>query len=638
MTPRVLAVATLLAAATAAGAQCPPSCPSPGGGSPALDCHAEFAGAWLYANHPTFDPAKPKTPREVRCFDGDAGCDLDGATNGACVVDVDVCLHNADPALPECTPSDVTDVRVSGVSDPQLAALQAALTALLPATTNVCTSGRSFALPLRGPDARGALKPSKKKVTVRATTALGRDTDRLRYVCMPRQWPSHGANHYNHRSTPHETTLSPANAAALTLKWQLPLMEPGGNAVTATPTVGNGLVYVASWNGNVYGVKPSDGTVKWTYDSQATFIGVQSSPTLTADGRLVFGDSSGVAHCILAKSGKRLWTQVLGGPRDHFWSSAQVLGNRVYLGLASHTDSPCAPGRLLALDLDTGALVWEHRTVPLNVCRTDTAVECTTDADCGGTPGTCVEGCGGGVTATAAIDPSGGAVYLATVGSFTFPSIGDSETITALDPATGAVVWKNRLTPPEQFPDGPPYHDWGFVNGPMVVDGDDGLGGTRRIVVSAGKEGTVYALDPSDGSVVWSRPLLTPLPDFVGFGLFNGAIGFADHRIFAALDGEGIWPDANDHLFAFDDLDGSTAWSAQIGRSWGHVSIANGLVFAGNNLDGRFFVHDASDGSLLNTLTLPDVSSSGPSIVGGTVYVGYGIFGATGGVMAFGLP
>lgn len=617
-------------------AQCPPSCANPGGGKAATDCHAEFASPGLRNNYPSFDPAKPKPAKEVRCFDGDAGCDLDGQTNNVCVFDVDVCLRNADPALPACVPSDVTTVSVSSNSKPEPGALQAALNGLLPATTNVCTTGQQLTVPLKGPS-RGVYKAGKGKVALRATTAAGTDSDAVKLVCVPRDWPSHGYNHANVRASSTEGVLSPANANLLTLKWDLQLPSGGFIGVTATPTVGFGLVYVASWNGKVYGVKQSNGAIAWTYNAGGV-IGVQSTPTLTADGRLVFGDSNSVLHCISAKTGKLLWKVPLGGANDHFWASPQVVGNHVFVGTASHTDSPCAPGYMMSIDLDTGATAWRFRTVPDKICHNDTTLTCTTDAECGGAPGSCVDGCGAGITATVAASADGQTIYMGTVGSYTFPSIGDSETLFSIDAATGSINWKYRTQPGEQFADGPPYHDWGFLNGPMLIDGDDGAGGTRPLIVGGGKEGTLYAFNPT-GALVWSRDLISPLPDFGAYGLFNGAIGWADNRIHAALNSPGpSWPAANDHMFAFSDLDGSTLWSKQIGESWAHIAIANGLVFAGDNGDSNFYVYDAANGTRLNTLTLPNSSSSGASIVNGVVYVGYGIFTGAGGVRAFALP
>src|SRR5262249_6209515 len=101
---------------------------------------------------------------------------------------------------------------------------------------------------------------------------------------------------------------------------------------------------------------------------------------------------------------------------------------------------------------------------------------------------------------------------------------GDEDSILKIDAASGTVVWKTRVDPPEQFGacandgsiecrnsadcafvTGPcthtiAHHDFGFLNGPLVVQADDGLGGTRELVVSGSKDGSLYRGDPGDGS------------------------------------------------------------------------------------------------------------------------------------------
>ena len=662
-------------------AACPPSCPVTGGGLK-NDCQAEFAATALRLNYPPFDPAKPKAGKEVRCFDGEAGCDTDGVVNQECLFDVDVCLRNADPALPSCTPADVTAVTVKHPEDPDLAALGAALTALVPATTNVCTTGRTLRVPLKTLS-HGRLRRASKSVALSAQSAVGVDTDKLRLTCVPHGWPAHGYNQANHRASGSETVLGPANAADLELLWHLDT-GPGLSGVTSTPTVGNGLVYVTSWSGNVHAVNPSTGKVKWTYDAGDNFLGVQSSATLTADGRLVLGDSVAAVHCLNAKTGKLLWKTSLqrmvclddlGTPcttnadcdpsicihRDHVWGSPTVANGRVFVGIASHTDQPCTPGQLVALDLDSGAVLWTYATVPHRVCSNDTAIACTSDAECA--PGTCVFARGAGITATVAVDASGEAVFMNTVGCYTFPSVGDSDSVFRLDAASGQTVWKRRVQPPEQFGicsnDGSiecgsdaacgagtcttkaAYHDFGFLNGPLLVDADDGMAGTRPLVVSGSKDGTLYAFDPADGSPVWTRAVVpTPVsPAFAGFGLFNGAIGFADQRFYAALYRQiPEFMPAPEHLMAFSAVDGSTVWSDEIGDSWGHVGLAGGLLFTGTEDAEEFYVYDATTGTRLKTFPMPATVTSGASIVGGIVYVGYGTTSGVGGVMAFALP
>lgn len=696
LTPAGMLSFWMLAAtvSTSFAATCPPSCPATGGGPEETDCHAEFASTALRLNYPPFNPADPQPRTETRCFDGDAGCDTDGATDEVCLFDVDVCLRNEDPELPSCTPADVTSVEVAGAdSDPDLQALQEAVDALLPATSNVCTNGQTLHVPLTGSGHQGASKTVELTVQ---TDGGGTATDRLVLTCVPRDWPTYGYDHANHRSNPLETMLTPENASQLEVKWVFDLNEVlGGNAggITSTPTVGNGLVYVTTWKGAVYALDPDDGSIVWTYQAIQGFIGIQSSATLTADGRLLVGDSRGILHCVDALTGDFLWKNNLGNPGvDHIWASPQVANGRVFMGIASHADSPCTLGRLVALDLDSGEVLWTLQTVPDRICRNDTGIACNDDGDCG-EGGECIPGRGAGVTATVAVDPTGEVVYMNTVGCFTFPSIGDSDSIFKVDAATGDVIWKHRVQPPEQFGacendgsiecrndadcDGGAcvekafYHDFGFLNGPLLIDVPDGKGETRTLVVSASKDGTIYALSPDDGSFAWTNPVQPTriTPGFAGFGLFNGAIGYADHRIHAALNaliptrvcdndhskgcsddaacGDGICLPAPEHIAAFSPVDGSLLWSDEIGESWGSVGIANGVVFAGTNEEVEdamgnstsfYYAYDAATGERLNTFEIPAASSSGASIVDGRVYFGYGIFGGVGGVVALGLP
>src|SRR5262249_5747939 len=159
-------------------------------------------------------------------------------------------------------------------------------------------------------------------------------------------------------------------------------------------------------------------------------------------------------------------------------------------------------GRLVALDLGTGTELWRFYTVPAKVCKTDTSKTCETDDQCPQN-GPCVDGIGGGVTAAPSIDPTGTYVYMNTVGCYTFPSIGESDSICKIEAATGNVVWRNRVNAPEQFgtcidpvagntgvdcgvdgdcPAGNTcvkksvYHDFGFVNGPLQIQVPDGGG------------------------------------------------------------------------------------------------------------------------------------------------------------------
>ena len=115
---RLLALLSCLLPCTVLGAL-------PGGGDARQDCWLELDAP--APNYPISVPGKTKTPKEVRCFDGDAGCDIDGKVNGECRFPLDVCMRVSDPAVPECTPADVTSFAVAGTrGNADLAALRTA--------------------------------------------------------------------------------------------------------------------------------------------------------------------------------------------------------------------------------------------------------------------------------------------------------------------------------------------------------------------------------------------------------------------------------------------------------------------------------------------------------------------------------
>ena len=478
-------------------------------------------------------------------------------------------------------------------------------------------------------------------------------------------------------------SVTPATVGALSEKWDFPT-----TAVTASPVLAGGLLYVSSWDGFVYALDPGDGSTTWSYDTgSGSFMGVQATPLVTSAGTVCVGDSAINVTCLDSTTGAVVWGPVnLGvGGVDNIWSGLAESNGRLFVSVSSILDTPCTKGRLVALDLATGAHLWTKQTVPDRICQTDTTEECATNSDCS-LGGDCVDAVGAGMTATVSFDPSGDALYMNPVSCFTFPSVGDSDSIKKVDATDGSLIWQTRITPIEQFgfcadtpeddcgldgdcttgtctvPKGV-FRDTGFLNGPNPVEVPDGAG-TKTLLISGSKNGTLYALNESDGSIAWTNEVRPhPVaPGFAGFGLFNGPLAIADGRVFAALfqlaparvcdndPGTGCTADGDclggsclsepDHLMAFDASDGSLLWSDDIGPSWSAVSVVDGVVYVGTNDtdpaddSSTLFAYSAETGARLSEFKLPKSTVSRAVVDGDSLYVGYGIFGPGGGVRA----
>ncbi|KAL5705547.1 hypothetical protein ACHQM5_023839 [Ranunculus cassubicifolius] len=72
-------------------------------------------------------------------------------------------------------------------------------------------------------------------------------------------WINHGGDIYNRRFAVEERRISPKTASSLELKWEFVT----GFDITTTPSIHDGTVYFPSWNGNIYAVKASDGSLVW---------------------------------------------------------------------------------------------------------------------------------------------------------------------------------------------------------------------------------------------------------------------------------------------------------------------------------------------------------------------------------------
>jgi polyvinyl alcohol dehydrogenase (cytochrome) len=466
-------------------------------------------------------------------------------------------------------------------------------------------------------------------------------------------WPAAGNDLSNSRNQPSETKIGPSNVSSLVPKWTF---TTGGD-VSATPTVGATAVYFPDWAGNLYAVNKNTGQAIWSmqisnYDGVPKAIS-RVSPALSATDIIIGDIESSGPHdgarimAINQQSGALHWiTQVETNQAAVITGSPVVVGSMVIVGVSSNeeslADTPgyvCCTfrGSLVALNVNTGAILWKTYTVPDN----------------GGQP---TGYSGGAIWQPPAIDSGRGIVYVGTGNNYTVPdavstcqakvatgmimSCTDAadyfDSALAVDLQTGAIVWSKQLHGYDVWtvacisakagvtcpsPAGPDYDLSG--SGPNLLQGVVGFGQ---------KSGIYWGLDPSTGEIAWGTP--------VGPGSTLGGIEWG-----TASDGERIYAAIANNLHDAYKLapGGETitwgSWSAINPRTgkiiWqtadpskgaidtGAVSVANEVVYAGS-YSGLMYAMNAKNGRILWSFDSGGSVIDGPAIADGVVYWGSG--------------
>jgi polyvinyl alcohol dehydrogenase (cytochrome) len=476
----------------------------------------------------------------------------------------------------------------------------------------------------------------------------------------------------NTRSQPEEFRIGPRNVARLAPKWSV---TTAGD-VSATPAVGRGAVFFPDWGGMLWKVDAESGEVLWSRPI-ASYNGIdrsisRSSPVL-AHGSVVVGDLNGNLMAIDADSGDLRWiTELDQNPGAIVTASPIVHGNRLYVNTSSNETSlpnsmpgyVCCTfrGSMLALDVDTGRIVWQGFVLPDN----------------GGQPGAYA---GGAFVNPPAIDLKHGLVYGAAGQAYTQPASvtacleaapgGWSEacipedahvnSVVAFDLRTGDIRWAFRgagldawqlacesqpasitwcpaaataTEPAMQF------SIWDFAGAGANVFRAHVNGKTRDVVGIGQKSGVYWALDAASGTYLWSR-LVGPGSDPGGIQwgtAYDGdriyaAIGHNTHQPYTLLSGDTI---TGGSWAALSPATGRILW--QTADPFGapdlaSLTVANGVVYAGSmeHTGDQMYALDASTGAILWRFAAGGSVVGGPAVVRGTVYWGSG-YARTGGV------
>ena len=467
----------------------------------------------------------------------------------------------------------------------------------------------------------------------------------------PEGWHSAGQDLANTRNQFREFEIGRSNVKDLQMKWTF---TTGGD-VSATPTVADDLVYFPDLNGDLYAVDKDSGALVWSHKiSQYTGVSgaiTRVSPAIEGN-HLFIGDKLGTNKVrsgadvlsIDRKTGALEWiTQVESHPAAEITGSPIVYDGIVYIGVSSNEEGfaeqanyPCCTfrGSIVALDAETGKILWKTYTVPNN------------DGQPGGYSGA-------SVWSPPAIDIYRKTIYVGTANNYTAPaSVVDCEisdptkdcaanddyfdSVLALDLKTGHIKWGTHLRA---------YDIWTLAcirpsapraNCPLPGSVDSGSGSGPNFigdVVGIGqKDGSYWALDADNGKPLWKTQVGPGGPD----GGIQWGTATDGSRIYVASANSNNLPyklePSGDVVTggawsALDTLTGKILWQTADPTNGaidiGAVSVANGLMYTGSP-SGEMYALDTNDGKVLWEFESGGEVIDGPSIVGNSVYWGSG--------------
>ncbi|WP_256837637.1 carboxypeptidase regulatory-like domain-containing protein [Ornithinimicrobium faecis] len=266
------------------------------------------------------------------------------------------------------------------------------------------------------------------------------------------------------------------------IRWQVP--TGGGQRGTPAISADGETVYVTTGgNATMLALNTQDGSTLWSYDFEGE-VPTYASPTIV-DGTVyvaVGNGEAGSVHAVDAATGERVWRTAIGG--GVFFGPAVADG----VAVAAST----ATGRVVGLDTATGEILWERsETISISLPAIDAgkvylgtsnetftsgsvlALDLLTGAEVWETEGGDTQG-------------SSPVLYddLVILGSHTAGSV------SAYDASTGEIVWNH------------------FVGSAVTSSVAVTTGG---VVLGASQNWGVYALDATSGEVLWEDQLPAPI-------------------------------------------------------------------------------------------------------------------------------
>jgi outer membrane protein assembly factor BamB len=453
------------------------------------------------------------------------------------------------------------------------------------------------------------------------------------------EWPAPNQDLGNRRVA--TSKIDSGNVDQLGVAWTIPIKGAGtfGN-YASTPIVADGVVYTQDLTSNVKAIDLATGQVKWSKDYNAPDVGPNG--VAIGYGR-IYGATSDFAFALDKDTGKEVWrsAKLTRNANEGIDMAPGVFDGTVYIstvpGNATSFYKGNGAGVLWALDADTGKAKWKFWTVPENLWS-----PAHTDINSGG-----------GLWHPPAFD-SNGDVYIDVANPAPWPGTNKfpwgssrpgpnphTNTLLKLNREDGKIIWERQVLPHDVF-------DWDLQLPPILAKD-----GSRDVVLAAGKQGYVYAIDAGNGTIVWKKPVGThnghdqdnepalqgqydsmpKLPITVLPGILGGVetqMAFADGVVYAPIVNVPVLFKTQEdfalqiakgtgEMVALNVGDGSVKWKRDLAQpAYGAATISNDLVFT-TTFEGKLIALNRDTGSVVWQKQMPAGTNATVAIVGDTL-------------------
>ena len=328
-------------------------------------------------------------------------------------------------------------------------------------------------------------------------------------------WLSHGRTYDEQRFSPLDQ-INSSNVSGLSLAFAVPLDTNRGQE--ATPIVVDGVMYISTAWSKVMAVNAATGEVLWRYDPQVdgskgahACCDVVNRGVAVWEGKVFVGTIDGRLVALDAESGAELWDVVTVDQAQPYTitGAPRVVRGKVIIGNSGGELG--VRGYVSAYDAATGEMAWRFYTVPGNPANgPDGAASDDAFARFGTATwsGDWWELGGGGTVWDSIVYDAKYDQLLIGVGNGSpwnhrvrSDGVGDNvflASILALDPDTGAYKWHYQLNPGET---------WDYTANQQMTLATLEIGGQPRdVIMQAPKNAFFYVIDRATGRPISAEP------------------------------------------------------------------------------------------------------------------------------------